>query len=305
MELAKLVSDATKGDAVKTWFCTWPKCAIPKEFALKLLEEHGLKEYIVAEEKHEDGSPHLHAYLKLLKKKKFNAKMFDLKDADGKEYHGNYQKVRDVLAVEKYVAKGKNYVSNIDIEAAEQHKSKLVKEDYLKDPLELLEEGKINFFQLNNFIKNQDCYKMLLNRKSNRPLKPLEKRRHFWIFGESNTGKTERLWKAMDEIEGGWFQIPTNNDWKGYNGEKNLYMDEYKGQLTVQELNRICDGGAKVNTKGGTTQLSWEVTVWICSNYSIENCYKKVERVLLESLWNRFNEEEKVFDPDYKKKLDN
>ena len=64
--------------------------------------------------------------------------MFDLVDVDKKVFHGNYQKVKDVLAVEKYVTKGKNYVTNINIEAAEQHKSKLLKEDYLKDPLELL-----------------------------------------------------------------------------------------------------------------------------------------------------------------------
>nr|WQA30170.1 MAG: rep protein [Cressdnaviricota sp.] len=165
----------------------------------------------------------------------------------------------------------------------------MLPEDFLKDPLDLLNEGKIGFFQVSNFLKNQDCYKMLLNRKTTRPENPPEKKRHHWIYGLSNTGKTEMLWKKMDEEDGGWFQIPTNNDWKGYNGEKNLYLDEYKGQLTLQELNRICDGGAKVNTKGGSTQLAWNVVVWICSNYSIPGCYNKIEECMLETLYNRFN----------------
>ena len=87
-----------------------------------------------------------------------------------------------------------------------------------------------------------------------------------------------------------WFQIPTNNDWIGYSGEKNLYLDEFKGQLTIQEINRICDGSAKVNVKGGTLQLASDVVVHICSNFNIKDCYKKTEAVLLESLYNRFNE---------------
>lgn len=300
----QFVSPVTGNNSVKCWFLTYPHCPIPKEQALKLLEKHGLEEYMIAEEHHKDGTPHLHAYIKLKKKARFDGNRFNLVDS-GKTYHGDYQACKSIPGAIEYLKKEKNYICSFDENAGKMHKAKLKREDYLKDPLELLDEGKISFFQINNFLKNQDCYKMLLNRKINRPEKPLEKQRHHWIHGESNTGKTEKLWKAMDEIDGGWFQIPTNNDWKGYNGEKNLYLDEYKGQLTIQELNRICDGGAKVNTKGGTTQLSWEVVVWICSNYSIEECYNKAEKVLLHSLWNRFNEEETVFDPDYKKKLNN
>lgn len=69
-----------------------------------------------------------------------------------------------------------------------------------------------------------------------------------------------------------------------------MYLDEFKGQLTVQELNRICDGSTKVNVKGGSLQLASDVVVHICSNYNIKDCYKKLEPNLLESLYNRFNE---------------
>nr|WQA30127.1 MAG: rep protein [Cressdnaviricota sp.] len=155
----------------------------------------------------------------------------------GKTYHGNYQKVRSFEKCIEYVTKGRDFISNFDTKAHKEHKAKLTSEDYLKDPLDLLEEGKITFHQINNFLKNQDTYKMLLARKTKRPEIDPPKKRHHWIFGNSNTGKTTYLRKQMNEVDGGWFQIPLNNDWKGYNGERNLYVDEFKGQISVQELN--------------------------------------------------------------------
>ena len=286
---------AGKGVRGKTWFITYPQCPVPKEVVLKHLEKLGLKEYIICEEEHADGGPHLHAYIVLKNRSSWSKSMFDFKDLE-KEWHGNYQKVYNVDKCREYVIKDGNYISNIDVEAPKKHKSKLTKEDYLKDPCDLLEEGKISFMQVANFLKNQDCYKMLLQRKTKLPEVFPEKKRHWWIWGNSNTGKTTYLRQMMREKDGGWFQIPTNNDWKGYNGEKNLYLDEYKGQLTLQELNRVCDGGAKVNTKGGTTQLAYDVIVWICSNYSIGGCYNKLEECMLECLYNRFQVKEMVYE---------
>ena len=150
----------------------------------------------------------------------------------------------------------------------------------------------ISGFQLANFVKNQNVYNLLKNkRKANRDINlDIEKKRHIWYYGESNSGKTYRLKTMIKNDPDNWFQIPTNNDWIGYSGEKNLYLDEFKGQLTIQEINRICDGSAKVNVKGGTLQLASDVVVHICSNFNIKDCYKKTEAVLLESLYNRFNE---------------
>lgn len=45
---------------------------------------------LIAEEKHEDGSPHLHAYLKLTKTVNIkNKNKLDIKDGET-VYHGNY-----------------------------------------------------------------------------------------------------------------------------------------------------------------------------------------------------------------------
>lgn len=270
----------------KGWFCTWPKCTLSKEEALKILDgKLQIKEYVICEEKHEDGSPHLHAFIKLKNRVYFKADRFDLED-----FHGNYQVAKSFRAVIRYVTKENNFISNIDIKSALSGKSKLVKEDLLRDVDELLDEGKITPMQVASFYKNSCVYKML--QKKRMPDVMPEKKRHLWIYGPSNTGKTTMLRNQMKEKgEDNFFQIPENNDWVGYSNQYYLYFDEFKGQLTVQQLNKICDGGAKVNVKGGTVQLRYDCQVIILSNFSIAECYNKVPAVLIDSLNNRFFEE--------------
>lgn len=271
--------------AKKGWFCTWPQCPLQKEVALKILDaKYDLQEYVISEEKHKDGSPHLHAFIKLARKKRFNATMFDLE-----EYHGEYQPAKSFRAVCRYVIKDGKYISNIDVKSYLDKKGKLTKEDLLRDVDELLDEGKLKPLQVANWYRNSCVYKML--QKKRLPTEMPEKKRHLWIYGPSNTGKTTMLRNKMYEKgEENFFEIPTNNDWVGYNDQYYLYMDEYKGQLTVQQLNRICDGGCKVNVKGATVQLRWDCQVIILSNYSIADCYSKVDSALLDTLYNRFTE---------------
>lgn len=293
----------------KGWFLTYPQCPCPREDCLAdlkdgLMEKRKLsiEEYIICKEEHENGDPHLHAFIKLDKRIRFSPTLFDI-IYEGKTYHGHYEVAKSWNAVKEYVKKDGNYISNINPEAAEKKQSKKLGVKELEmDPLDLLEQGVISAFQLTNFVKNQNMYRLLKNkRKAESEIDlELEKKRHEWIYGESNTGKTYRIKKQIKENPGDWFQIPLNNDWIGYQNEKHLYIDEFKGQLTIQELNRICDGGAKVNTKGGSLQLRNDVVVHICSNFNIKECYKKTEEVLLESLYNRFMEKLMVKSEDEK-----
>lgn len=316
-KVARKESEKTKlsqsDNKAKGWFLTYPQCPCPKEECLSdlsdKLAEKGLKieEYVICEEVHKDGNPHLHAFIKLDKRVRFKADRFDI-IYEGKDYHGEYQIAKSWQAVKEYVIKDGNYISNINIEAAKKKQSKKIGIKELEtDALELLEKGVISGLQLKSFIQNQNVY-MFLKQKKERAMQKIDfdivKKRHFWIYGDSNTGKTMELKANIAMSPNDWFQIPTNNDWVGYNGEKNLYIDEYKGQLTIQELNRICDGGAKVNVKGGSTVLRNDVVVWICSNFSIKECYNKAEAVLLEALYNRFNEKYKMKTMEEKEKLD-
>lgn len=272
------------------WFLTYPHCPVSKETALgvykaKFGEE--LVDWVVAEEKHADGSPHLHAFLQFSVRKRVHKDTFDLS-----KFHGNYQAAKSWRAVAKYCTKAGNYVSKYNIEAALHKQNKhLTVEDFAVDPLILLKSRKLNPLSLNNFLRNRETYRSMLAKKRIRDRKdasPLKKKRHEWLYGESNTGKTTILREEIADEPDNWFQIPPNNDWSGYYNQEHLYYDEYVGQLKVSELNRICDGGAKVNTKGGTVELAPDVVVHIISNYSIDECYSEAKN--LDTLKNRFIE---------------
>lgn len=289
--------DSKKNNQAKGWFLTYPKCPIKKEDALTLFSTSGLPEiaeYVIAEEEHEDGTPHLHCFLKFVRRIRFSKK-FDLL-----EYHGNYQIAKSWRAVEKYCKKGGNYISNINIENARKKQAKgLTYKDFERDPLELLQEGILSPLSLCNFIKNRDVYLSLKREKEekNMDFSNLFKNRHQWVFGPSNSGKTTALRKWIkDAGEENCCEIPYNNDWGRYCGQKYLYADEYKGQLTVQELNRICDGGVWVNTKGSSTRLRRDIEIKIFSNFSIRECYDKIPDKLLETLYNRFEEVDLVLE---------
>lgn len=286
-----MVSKVDKTKRAKGWFCTWPKCGETKEMCLECMKEkHTIVEYVICRETHKDESLHLHAFLKLDKRVYFRPDLFDFNG-----YHGHYEIAKSWRDVRNYVKKDGDYISNIDIQAAMNKKSKMKKEDLLRDVDEVLDEGLIHPMQVASFYKNQQVYKMLHQKRQKMPEKLPPKKRHLWYYGASNTGKTYKLRQMMkDTGEENWFQIPTNNDWIGYDGEKYLYMDEFKGQLTIQQLNNICDGNYKVNVKGGSSWIGWDCIVVICSNYSISDCYNKCDENILETLYNRFNEEELI-----------
>lgn len=58
----------------KGWFLTYPKCDVPPQAALEYLKEkHRIAEYVIAQEDHQDGTKHLHAFIKVEKKITFNS----------------------------------------------------------------------------------------------------------------------------------------------------------------------------------------------------------------------------------------
>lgn len=84
-----------------------------------------IKDYIVARELHEDGNPHIHAWILL--DKKVNIGDPTIFDIDGS--HPNMQGAKSNIAVMKYVTKDGDYISTIseaDLEAMKkgrgQHK---------------------------------------------------------------------------------------------------------------------------------------------------------------------------------------
>lgn len=130
------------------FFLTVPKCPLEKEDALAQWKQAfgaEITEYIVCRELHEDGDPHLHAYLRYKRKVNCtNPKSFNLKAEDGTEYQVNIQACRSSKAVKEYVAKDGDYIES-DEANAEDVWSKamgLAKKRKYDDAVSLLEKEK-------------------------------------------------------------------------------------------------------------------------------------------------------------------
>lgn len=102
----------------KQLFLTYPQCPVTPETALALLQARipQLSEWIIAQETHQDGGKHLHAWLKCTTPyETCNPKELDLE-----QHHGNYQAARSPKAVATYVVKDGLYVTNLDASALEK-----------------------------------------------------------------------------------------------------------------------------------------------------------------------------------------
>lgn len=99
--------------------------------------ELDFEDYVIAQEMHEDGTPHLHIWLQAREKKKFNIR--DATKLDLLEHHGNYQAARNQSAVLKYVTKDGKWISNLPEEQVlrlkNPSKSKTTKVPTVTSPL--------------------------------------------------------------------------------------------------------------------------------------------------------------------------
>lgn len=280
--------------ASKSIFATYARCEETKEDLLAFLIEKGCHKAVVAEEKHQDGGTHLHAYAGWEKQKRFSQKTLDWRG-----HHPNIQSCKNIHAVIKYIKKDGNFLEhNMSISAIEKAKKShtaVIAEELIlgkKTLREATEENPELLYRYGTLRKNLELFKTdraLETKKADPEEYPTEKKRHIWIWGGPDSGKTTKMEEILAEYPGNTFQIPYNNDWQGYLGERILWADEYKGQLTIQELNRVCDGGAKVNTKGGTVTLHKKPQVILASNYDPSGCYCKADSTIVETIQNRFN----------------
>ena len=125
----------------KGWFLTYPQCSVAKEDLLAALQAKvDVQEYVVAAELHQDGNPHLHAFVALRGQLLWNAKKHpDFWDVDG--HHPNVQIARSWRCCIAYCKKDGDFITNIDLDAARHkkaaHNAKLLE----MDPKKAVDEG--------------------------------------------------------------------------------------------------------------------------------------------------------------------
>lgn len=273
----------------KNVFLTYAQCdKDPQEVLDYINSLSPVSDYIVAQELHQDGNKHIHAYIKFSSQVHTrNERYFDLPSG----HHPNIATPKGTAGIErvkKYCRKGGNFISNF----LEEQKSK---RQILFEAI--LEEGLSKKFIMENPMVlglnyNSICAWVRLVRGAFNamvPLQDLPKKRHIWLTGAPNSGKSWWLRRAISLAEYP-AQIPTNDDWRDSDQDTDLlYYDEYKGQLKIQILNSICDGRTGLNTKGGSTTIGYPLVI-ICSNYTIEGAYPHTEDFIIRAIRARFNE---------------
>lgn len=108
------------------FFLTYPQCNLPLEEVYNHLinlkpKNIEILKIVVAEEKHESGEPHLHAYLKYKQIVNLSGPAAE-KTFDINSFHPNVQGARSAKQVIEYVTKGGNYKSNFEIKGDKKRK---------------------------------------------------------------------------------------------------------------------------------------------------------------------------------------
>ena len=219
---------------------------------------------VIGREEHKEESKdgdihHLHIYLQF--EKQFNSTkptVFDLKEGD-KVYHPNIQSTKNKLDWIRYVVKeDDSYVAdgidvNAYIKSASQKKSYFFLSEVVEKEVitrEMIQENPKELRHLKNLVAGLNILKSLPTEADLLKMKPLEKveiwgveykvmprvhkQKQLWICGPKNTGKTSFLIKLKEDGYKG-FEMPLNNDWSGYDDTYDyLYVDEFKGGITIQ-----------------------------------------------------------------------
>lgn len=280
---------------VKGWFLTYPKCDLTPAQALVLLQNLDvpatITEYVIAQEPHKDGHPHLHAFVK------YDTKVSRTRDGrrwDLAGHHGHYLPSHSWHKCKEYCKKGGNYIASFDIEAALNKKAKLNHKLIADDPCDLVDSGEISVYQLKALVQARSIYWSL-----KAPVKPRAqdlvpnpfglilpvyttkiKDRHWWFWSsEANTGKTTFLrfldqrypchWMAREKYQ------------SIHSGTQFVLLDEYTFPwLTLFELNQMCDGTQMYPSKGGSPVGLQDPIIVVCSNKPPEAIYPNFAHLL-------------------------
>lgn len=312
-------------------FLTFPKCNTDLKDAVDNLKKKSkvpITEYIISREVHQDGDPHLHAYIGFGKK-------INIARADYFNYIGgkqpNIQRVKNKEFCIAYVAKDGQYLSeSLDISSIVQEVAK--KKELKKRKVEkknilvfnAIKEGKTyedlicddllgpylvtHGAAVKTFLVDYDDMLQKKRKPNEKPkicileiqgkrfnlLKNWDfKEKQFYIFGPPDCGKTTLIMQ-LEKVGLRGFEIPKNNDFARYDDAKFdfAYLDEFKGQVTVQFLNEFLQGSRMTLSgkyvQGGRVKKK-NMPIFILSNYSPNDCYNNKTVFDLQPLLSRLH----------------
>jgi len=238
---------------------------------------------------HESGEPHLHCYLRLDTKLEVTDPLFfDLRlmalnpEENDSIYHGNYRSCRSAKAVQRYVTKEGNYISNMDltVESKEVWKParQLAREGKLDEALALLEAKEQAARQLTTYPTIMNTLRGLAPPKASLARFamedynfPLDK----WnpatttllLYGATNVGKTS-LAKALlpRALMTRHLDLLKNYQSKGYSG---IILDDMSfAHLAVEHQIHLLDrtDDTQIHIRYGVAEIPSGTPVIITSN---------------------------------------
>lgn len=148
--------------SAKKLYLTYSKCPLELETVIQLLKRilstYVVEEWVTVREFHENGDPHVHVYLKTLKKSIIKSSTFLDLEHGSSIYHGNYQTVRKPNEVLEYMLKSINSKidSNIYYSASMSH---LIGDlgnykNFYQSLIDLAKEGKVD--EAMEFLEQSD-----------------------------------------------------------------------------------------------------------------------------------------------------
>lgn len=272
----------------KKFLLTYPKCTLTKEEVRDfLLDQKGVDQFTIAKELHQNGDPHIHACVLL----QSSPRTTDMRWFDIAGFHPNIKtlpKMSDFKAATKYVRKDGDFITNVEEPLSPMA---ALFQALLNNPGGLTK----SFVRANPRIMGLNWNVLQQWLRFMRPElyipvpRILPKRRNSLYTGPANSGKTYRS-RAVISMYHFPSEIPRNNDYSGIDVDTDLlFCDEYDGFLSIQQINRLCDGCTKLNTKGGSTTISHPVIILI-SNFTFEQIYPLATKVEMDSLYARFDQ---------------
>jgi hypothetical protein len=230
---------------------------------------------VIARELHQDGVPHVHAFIKYEKKVQFSATRWDLDD-----YHGHYLPAKSWTAVQQYCKKGGNFISSIDVESALQKRGKQNLR-LLTEPIQdLVESGQIRLLDLKKLVEARATFKMLKLPENQTQC------RGIWYYGPPGAGKSH----AVRTAEPSLYLKAQNKWWCGYQGEPAVLLDDFDkhGACLSHYLKIWADKWACTGEiKGCTIPLNYQ-RFYITSNYQPHELFGDQDPDLLDAITRRF-----------------
>ncbi len=273
-------------------FLTYPQHTGKKEellaYLLDRLAPYDIQYVVCAQEEHEDGRPHLHAFVSLTKRVCF--KLSNCLDFQNK--HGSYELAKSCIHSIDYVKKDGNFIEHGIFktsgdkiaDAIRERKDKneiLIQNDLTK----LVDSGHISLTQYASLKKCKNQYEV---DKFDVKTDGLRNVRALWIYGKSGKGKS---WLSTKLTKGDYYAKLRNEWWDGYTNHQSVVMNDL-------DLYNVSLGGSlkdwgdihpiPIQVKGGMIPARW-TTFIVTSQYSIEQIFGKDEETV-DALKRRYTE---------------